>query len=246
MKMDVETVKLDAGYNSVMEAAKEAFYNHYYEFRIEETQGTGYYEVSHNRKDVKIVVYDTDEGTEVELAEVPNQLDKKVKSALKSLNGGENVPYRSRSDRKETKREYERIMEEQMGTGVKRGSESEKAFDVVESFDDGSIRFRPPFTKEQAGYREHDSGDMEKSCSDCSHYIEGGGCHLVQGGIDPNYYCNEFYADVGLFGHSAGGSPLLNLIMWGEEFDVHFDKEDVDDILSLMESAMRDRVRQDE
>lgn len=244
--MDVETIRLDAGYNSVMEAVKEAFYNHYHEFRIEENQGTGYYEVSHNRKDVKISVYDTDEGTEVELSEVPNQLEKKVRSALKSLNGGEDVPYSSRSDRKETKREYERMMEKQKGSGTKSFGENDDAIEVVESFEDGSIKFRPPFTKEQAGYRDHDSGEMGKACGDCAHYIEGGGCHLVQGGIDPDAYCNEFYADVGLFGHAAGGSPLMNLIMWGEQFDVHFDKGDIDDMLSLMESAMRGRVRNDE
>lgn len=244
--MRTETIQVDAGYNSVMEAVKETFHSHYHEFRIEEEQGSGFYEVRHNRKDVKIGVYAQESGAEVELMDVPNQLTKKIKSALNALDGGSEKRTPSRSDRKEDKRQYERMMEKQTGRGVKRGDSSEDSFEVVESFDDGSIRFQPPFTKDEATYREHEDEEGGKACADCAHYIDGGGCHLVQGGIDPDFYCAEFYADVGMFGHASRGSPLLNLIMWGEQFEQNFDDADVEDLLNLMESAMENRLRSGE
>lgn len=90
---------------------------------------------------------------------------------------------------------------------------------VREVYSDGYIEFLPPETKEDAGYIQPGNPDFDrphKRCEDCAHYIEGGGCHIVQGEIDPEAYCERFYADVGAFGN-AQATP--NLVIWGDTFD---------------------------
>lgn len=71
----------------------------------------------------------------------------------------------------------------------------------VEAFNDGSIRFMPPNTKEGANYLEDpdESVPAGARCVNCAHYIEGGGCHVVQGRISPSAVCLRFYADIGVF-----------------------------------------------
>lgn len=78
-----------------------------------------------------------------------------------------------------------------------------------------------PFSHEDAGYREE--GDEEfrrrhKKCRDCAHYDDNGNCHIVQD-IDPDGYCEEFYADVGVFGVRDGSVSRTNLYLIGHGFD---------------------------
>lgn len=78
-----------------------------------------------------------------------------------------------------------------------------------------------PFSHEEAGYREE--GDEEfrrrhKKCRDCAHYDDNGNCHIVPD-IDPDGYCEEFYADVGVFGVRDGSVSRTNLFLIGHGFD---------------------------
>jgi len=94
--------------------------------------------------------------------------------------------------------------------------------DNVKTHSDGSITFKPRFTKREAKYvgaHDSDRDAGHSPCKSCSHFIEGGGCHLVQGDIEPNAYCEEFYADVTISGHAHPNKTELNLTVWGERFD---------------------------
>lgn len=78
-----------------------------------------------------------------------------------------------------------------------------------------------PFSHEAAGYVEE--GDEEfsrrnKKCRDCAHYDDNGSCRIVPD-ISPEGYCNEFYADVGVFGVTEGAVTKANLYLIGHGFD---------------------------
>lgn len=47
------------------------------------------------------------------------------------------------------------------------------------------------YTKDQAGYHDGD-GTSAIKCGNCQHFINGGLCSLVDGPIDPEYYCTFF------------------------------------------------------
>jgi hypothetical protein len=85
---------------------------------------------------------------------------------------------------------------------------------VRQVFSDGSIHFEPPFSKEAAEYRSQGGQAFDTAhdrCGSCVHYIPGGGCHFVQGEIDPGDYCERFYADFGLFAHDYGDEVEINV-----------------------------------
>jgi hypothetical protein len=110
-----------------------------------------------------------------------------------------------------------------------------KAIDVMS---DGSVVMMPPFTKEEADYLEDGDGP---NCGDCVHYLEGGGCSLVQGEIDETAYCDRFYADVGLFGNSL--LDILNLKLWGESYD--FTQFDINQFVRQVEEAMEEKSEEE-
>lgn len=117
-------------------------------------------------------------------------------------------------------------------------------------FTDGSIRFTPPYTKAEADYRTDEDPDFDTShdrCQDCVHYIPGGGCHLVQGEIDPEYYCGEFFADYGVFAHDHGSYVEVNSELYGSALDIEdFDIRDfVDEIEERLQQRMRDATADD-
>lgn len=112
---------------------------------------------------------------------------------------------------------------------------------MTEPGHDGAITFIPPESKRSAGYRTLDEPGFEEDhsrCKSCAHYIEGGGCHMVRGKIDVNAYCEEYYADIGLYGHSHDNFAELNLTKWGEEFD--WDENDVEDFINRVESKLEE------
>lgn len=126
--------------------------------------------------------------------------------------------------------------------GPSNGGNSDTSNQLISVNDDGSITFTPPFTKNEADYKtkvESDFDNSHKKCRSCSHFIEGGGCHLVQGQIDEQAYCGEFYADVGLYGHRHTNMTELNLTVWGESYD--WDSEDVDDFMDRVRSKLSER-----
>lgn len=122
------------------------------------------------------------------------------------------------------------------------GSGIEK--DEVVDYGDGSIRFRPRFTQREASYlyegdREYD--DEHPVCDECAHFIEGGGCHMVEGPIELDGYCEEFYADVGVFAHRHDEGVEENLSVWGYDFDwsISDAEEFAMDIREILEAKIR-------
>lgn len=114
----------------------------------------------------------------------------------------------------------------------------------IQTFDDGSIRFQPQFTKDEAGYRETDAADFDPShdrCGDCVHYIPENGCHLVQGDIDPEDYCAEFYADYGVFAHEHDQHVEVNFEMRGRKLD--FEQSDIQDFVDEIEERLQQQIR---
>lgn len=119
----------------------------------------------------------------------------------------------------------------------------------VEAFDDGSIRFTPRFTKEEANYFGPGRGETPRlDCFDCAHYIEGGGCHIVQGHIEGEAHCEKFYADVGFF---ARGSTLpsvvteVNLAMWGERAEKALEGSSAAGVIQGIKERLKDRIGED-
>lgn len=117
---------------------------------------------------------------------------------------------------------------------------------TIRTFEDGSIRFLPPFTKEEAAYFPTDDPAFDPThdrCGSCVHYIPGMGCHFVQGEIDPEAYCEEFYADYAAFAHEHPGHAEINAELaapnwaWSEETITDF----VTDVRERLEQRRRDR-----
>ncbi len=98
-------------------------------------------------------------------------------------------------------------------------------------------KFIPPYSKNDANYHQPGSGENPQfDCKDCVHYIEGGGCHMVQGEINPEGHCEDLYADVGLFARIRESEFEINLALWGEMFEDRFGR------VSLQ--SIGDRVRE--
>lgn len=133
------------------------------------------------------------------------------------------------------------------GTGDQPGTDELVGNQVVETFGDTTIRFKPPYSKEEAEYIEPgaDVFDPEHHrCGDCVHYISGGGCHFVQGDIRPSAYCAEFYADYGVFAHDHGDHVEVNAELIGEA--MAFDERDIHDFLDGVEERLQQRARERE
>lgn len=78
-----------------------------------------------------------------------------------------------------------------------------------------------PFTQQQAKYRQRGDPQFSEShpkCKDCAHFDGHGNCLIVPN-IEPDEYCEEFFADVGVFGVEVGAIPDVNLTVFGEDFD---------------------------
>lgn len=114
----------------------------------------------------------------------------------------------------------------------------------VETFQDGSVKFLPAFTKLEARFIRNakERFGAVKVCDDCSHFIKGGACHVVQGEINPNDKCFEFFADVGAFADNEGGMDV-SLVLWGEIFD--WSEKDVDAFLETMRNKIIDRIERE-
>lgn len=115
---------------------------------------------------------------------------------------------------------------------------------VLETFDDGSIRFWPPHTKEDAEYRrprDDRFNESHKRCGSCAHYIPGRGCHFVQGEINPRAYCLEYYADYGVFAQRHRNRMDVNAELVGRRFD--WNEVSVRDFMDEVRDSL-DRLRE--
>lgn len=104
-------------------------------------------------------------------------------------------------------------------------------------------RVKKPFTHMSAKYRS--PGDDEynhrhERCKSCAHYDNNGSCFIVPD-IEPEGYCEEYYADVIIAGHKHGETVEENLILLGEQFN--WDDRDIEeftlDIAEMLERQHR-------
>ena len=105
----------------------------------------------------------------------------------------------------------------------------------------GAIQYKPPFSKKEANYHHPASDDFDpshKRCEECAHYIEGGGCHVVESQIQSRGYCENLFADMGVYAGSHNGELTLNLILWGEQYDWALDEKE--EFLEKVAEAMSD------
>lgn len=115
---------------------------------------------------------------------------------------------------------------------------------TIDVFGDGSIRFVPPHTKDDAAYRTPNRRSFDPShdrCGSCVHYIANGGCHFVQGNIDPEAYCERFYADYGVFAHDHGDEMEVNAELVGE--NLHPDRAVIEGFVAEIEERLQERER---
>lgn len=152
--------------------------------------------------------------------------------------------------------QYRRHVEELVG----RAPDNRQALDVVRAnadravgstvsdvFADESIRFVPPFSKDAADYRDRDDPAFDAThdrCKGCVHYIPGGGCHFVRGEIDPEDYCEEYYADYGVFAHDHGEHVEVNAELVGPNF--HPGEADIADFVGEIRERLQQRQREQE
>lgn len=127
---------------------------------------------------------------------------------------------------------------------VRSGTGPESVGDVTESgTSPGTGEVYKPFGHDDAGYvvqgDEEFDPDHER-CRSCAHYDDHGNCHIVPD-IDPDGYCSEFYADVGMFGHKHPWGIENNLNMFGEMFDWSMD--DVENFVGEIRERLQEKVR---
>lgn len=104
--------------------------------------------------------------------------------------------------------------------------------------------FTPNFTKEEAGYHKPgEHSESGKDCRDCVHFIENGGCHMVQGEIEERAHCDDLYSDFGLFGTNSGGRFELTLAMWGDLFPDRFGRQEVSVAIKEMQETLERKVK---
>lgn len=96
----------------------------------------------------------------------------------------------------------------------------------VREVDNQTITFSQEYSKDEAEYRvpsDDEYEDDHSNCGDCSFYIDGGGCALVRGEIDPeDHYCEELFSDVTVGGHAHDEETPVEVALvgssdWSEE-----------------------------
>lgn len=146
----------------------------------------------------------------------------------------------SASERKRRAREEGNHRDERQGEphgGQERRGKNE--FEMVGE----KTAFMPAFTKEEANYHGPAQGpEPHLDCKDCVNYIEGGGCHIVQGEVDPDGYCEDLFADVAIFGRMDEGEFEVNLAMWGEMFEDRFSRVSFEVVANRVKEAIRKKL----
>lgn len=112
---------------------------------------------------------------------------------------------------------------------------------------DGTINFLPEYTKTEVGYRTPGTDRFDQDhdrCEDCVHFIEGGGCHLVQGRVSPNAYCEQHYGDymVAAHDHGAPEGIEVNYEEYGPAFG--FSIADAAQFATQIRERIEQRVRE--
>lgn len=244
-----ETVKLDGiDKREAERIVKEKFIERYGEGNVRSFKAMGDPVISAKGYDDKVRI--GDDGTPGAVVDVTNA-SATTQGIIESMdfNAGESASHVV----ERAVNEYETEQEEGTGIGGSRtrsgesnnGTSSDRLgkHDVVD-YGDGSIRFRPRYTQKEASYLfpgDDDYDDTHKACESCAHFIEGGGCHMVEGPIDLDGYCEEFYADVGVYGHKHPHGIEENLSLWGWEFD--WDEGDAAEFAMDIRERLQQKVR---
>lgn len=137
------------------------------------------------------------------------------------------------------------MMSRRVRAPTEESDEIERGQTVTRALYDGSIRFMPPYTKKAAEYQPLGSDEFDQThdrCGSCVHFIEGGGCHLVQGDIDPEAYCEEFYADYGVFAHEHDDFVEVNAELVGPDWD--FSERSIEEFVDDLEERLQQRRRE--
>lgn len=118
------------------------------------------------------------------------------------------------------------------------------------------VEFTPPFDKADSDYNGPGDGPRVDEpgfrCKNCVHFMNNDApdepkaskthaCHVVQGPIDKNGYCDRYFSDIGVFARKVNkGRALINFVMWGEDFS--WDKYTIDDFFDKVREKVMDRI----
>jgi len=101
----------------------------------------------------------------------------------------------------------------------------------------------PPYTKPGASYHPPAEGPKPHlDCKDCVHYVQGGGCKMVQGEVDPDGYCEDLFADFGLFGTMDNTEFKVNLAVWGEMFEDRFQNVSITEMADEIKETIGNKL----
>jgi len=102
----------------------------------------------------------------------------------------------------------------------------------------------PPYTKDEANYHGPAEGPKPHlDCKDCVHYVSGGGCQVVQGEVDPDGYCEDLFADFGVFGNMDNTTVDINLSVWGEMFEDRLRNVSINEIADKVKETIRRKLQ---
>jgi hypothetical protein len=240
--------KIDESQSFITDKIVQVYEEHYpnkavYKSRGRDDRNNKVVDVIAGNNASKTETVEHDEGTKIDFRFTESGLEKKVKKSLgiSTSTGSQSSGGRPSRD-VSTRGRYngdddDEDKEEERRRRRRSGSRSEgKSMDLMGVNSDGSITMMPPFTKEEAQYDVDISNPYH--CGDCVHYVEGGGCTLVQGEIEPEGYCENFFAEVGMFG-SQFSDPVLNLKLWGDDYSMGM--KDIDEFIDQVEEALENK-----
>lgn len=218
----------DVGYMGAVTATEDAYNNNYPAGNVVKKRIMGHHVIRAISVTDETQVRSTGEGVKLVTTKTQPDTLGKIKQNIESITAGE------------AKTEQKQFPPEPREKGD--GEEGLDGNRLRKVSNDGYIEFLPPSSKEKAKYREKGESGFDGGhdrCESCAHYIEGGACHMVRGNIMPNDYCEEFFADVGFYGHEHQSFVELNLAKWGEKFS--WDEDDADEFLEKIRQKLGNR-----
>lgn len=83
---------------------------------------------------------------------------------------------------------------------------------------------------------DDDYDPNHSKCKSCAWYDNNGNCRIVED-IEPNYYCENFYADVLVAAHEHPDKMEVNLVAWGSNAD--FGMKQIKELADRMKDRLR-------
>lgn len=207
--------------------------------RLKEPSGDRKRRITHANTDRYVMLIEVKEGvTKLDFTFSDDRVEEKVKSFFDLSTNMSSRRGRDKDDEEwhRRRRRKDKGGDDGRASSAPTSSRTEGNIRIARPGDEGSLTILPPFSKDTAGYT--DRSPTIKSCEDCVHFVENGGCTLVRGDINPDGFCNEFFADVGFFGTNVDGVKL-NLKLWGEMFDL--DGRERERLVQKIQEAIEDK-----